>query len=228
MTFEQVIKEKLNKYIGLTQKQLLEYFSIITKSKSINEIILSNMLGIKGRPSSAPEFKKANILPKTIRVEGDGRVIESMSFPAFKYKEIIEEDWYNSTLRNMFESTKIMFVVFRKNKNEYYFDGVIFWNMSKSILDTVVRDVWERTVDIIKKGEIVKDVDYKGKILSNFPRMSDNPICHVRPHARNTEDVFELPVPDRKTGLTKYVKHCFWLGNRYIQQIIIENINNVN
>lgn len=35
-------------------------------------------------------------------------------------------------------------------------------------------------------------------------------MCHVRPHARNSKDTYELP--DGR----KYPKQCFWLNNSYI------------
>ena len=49
-----------------------------------------------------------------------------------------------------------------------------------------------------------------GKNCNNFPKASDNPVCHVRPHARNAKDTYELP--DGRV----FPKQCFWLNNTYI------------
>lgn len=46
--------------------------------------------------------------------------------------------------------------------------------------------------------------------FENFPNTSENPVCHVRPHAQNTQDTYELP--DGR----QYPKQCFWLNNHYI------------
>ena len=70
------------------------------------------MLGIKGKVNDTDEFQKANITCKTIRVNEDNTITESMSFPAFKYKEIIQEEWDTSTLRNIFSENKYLFVSF--------------------------------------------------------------------------------------------------------------------
>jgi hypothetical protein len=43
---------------------------------------------------------------------------------------------------------------------------------------------------------------------------------HVRPHAQRKNDTYPLPVADRKTGLLDYTKHCFWLNNNYVLEII--------
>lgn len=52
---------------------------------------------------------------------------------------------------------------------------------------------------------------------NNFPKASDNPICHVRPHARNAQDVDELP--DGRM----FPKQCFWLNKEYILSQLDEN-----
>ena len=50
----------------------------------------------------------------------------------------------------------------------------------------------------------------KGKHHNNFPKQSDNPVSHVRPHGLNAQDTYELP--DGR----QYPKQCFWLNNSYI------------
>ena len=50
----------------------------------------------------------------------------------------------------------------------------------------------------------------KGQNKCNFPNASENPVCHVRPHAQNAQDTDELP--DGR----QYSKQCFWLNNHYI------------
>lgn len=142
-----------------------------------------------------------------------------MSFPTFKYTEIVAQTWEESDLYEMFSATKFMFAVFKEKDGEYYFDKIKFWNMPLNILDTTVKNVWERTVKIIENGDIVSG--YKnGHRVTNFPGMKDNGICHVRPHGKNSNDTYLLPVIDKVTGQSEYTKHCFWLNNAYILKII--------
>ena len=63
------------------------------------------------------EFNKADIKFKTIRIEKNGNIKEHMSFKNFKYTEIINEQWEDSELRNMFAEQKYLFVVFRFDEN---------------------------------------------------------------------------------------------------------------
>lgn len=82
------------------------------------------------------------------------------------------------------------------------------------------KSVWEETVKTVSNGEIVKEVTDKGVRKTNFPKKTENRISHVRPHARNAADTYELPVADKLTGLTEYTKHCFWLNASYVRNEI--------
>jgi DNA mismatch repair protein MutH len=45
-------------------------------------------------------------------------------------------------------------------------------------------------------------------------------ISHVRPHAKNALNTYELPIKDKLTKQNKYTKHCFWLNNTYVKNEI--------
>ena len=182
------------------------------------------MFGVKGNLNETEEFLKANIISKTVRIEGNGRIKESMSFPAFKYMDLITQEWETSDLREALESTKYLFFVFKKENDEYVFKGIKLWNMPELIIDTEVQTMWKRTVDTIKSGNIVKNIS-NGFRETNFPGASENKVCHVRPHARDAMDTYPLPIADKLTGSTEYTKHCFWINNIYISEILKEFID---
>lgn len=221
ISFTEYLEKKLEEYKGKSVDELCQKFNVQSNAKSLNEILVARMLGVNGKVSATDEFVKANIIPKTIRVNSNGRIVESMSFPTFKYTEVVSQTWEESDLHEMFFTTKFMFAVFKEIDGKYYFDRIKFWNMPIDILDTIVKDVWERTVEVIKSGNIVAGFK-NGNRVTNFPGMKDNGICHVRPHARDAFDTFPLPTADKKTGLIEYTKHCFWLNNSYILKIINE------
>jgi hypothetical protein len=75
-------------------------------------------------------------------------------------------------------------------------------------------------IKTVSKGEIVKEVTDKGIRKTNFPKKTENRISHVRPHARNADDTYDLPTADKLTGLTKFTKHCFWLNGGYVKDEI--------
>lgn len=221
-TFDTFVNKVINKYKGKSQKELMSLLNIDSSAKNLNSIIISRMFGIKGKISQTDEFLKANIIPRTIRVESNGTIKESMPFPAFKYNEIINEEWAESEFRDKLTTTKYMFFIFKKQQDDYIFKGIKLWNMPLSTIDSNVKITWLKTQEIIRTGNIVKKNNENGRRTTNFPGMIENAICHVRPHAVNNNDTYELPVKDKLTGASKYTKHCFWLNNKYLEKILEE------
>ena len=211
--FEEYIIERISPYIGWTQLALLSEFEIQVGPKNVNELIIARILCIQGKITATEEFKKANIIPKTIRIQNGNRIKESMSFPGFRFIDLIQEEWEDSILKGYLEPTKFLFIIFRENGvNEYIFERIKFWNIPTEDLDEV-RKVWERTVQIIKSG--VK-LEYIGNVTrNNLPKQSENRVAHVRPHARDANDTY--PLPDGR----EMTKQCFWFNRTYVEQIVL-------
>lgn len=213
--FESYITDKIKPYMGKKRTDLIDELGLPYKDnhlpKNINEIIISKILNLSGILSNTEEFKKANIIVKTIKVESNGSIKESMSFPIFNFCEIIKEDWETSTFRNYIESARFLFVIFKYHNNELVFEKIMFWNIPPNDLEEV-KKVWNRTVNVLKNG--VQFTKTSRGIRNNLPGSSENPVCHVRPHARDSSDTMSLP-----TG-GSMPKQCFWLNNTYIKSQI--------
>jgi DNA mismatch repair protein MutH len=199
---------KIEQELGLDLNQNAKsYFANLTNA------ILGLKLGQK-----IEEFEKADIQVKTIRLKENNLPKEDISFPTFEYQELIETDWEDSDFKNILES-KFFFVFYQFEGEKLILRKVKFWNMQHSdILEA--KNVWEEMVKTVTNGEIVKEVTDKGVRKTFFPKKTENRISHVRPHARNKEDTYELPIADKLTGLTEYTKHCFWLNASYVKDEI--------
>lgn len=208
-SFESYIFEKMKHYFNYSISDLCELFnmSFDKKPKNLEALLIYRILGIKG--NKAEEFIKANIVIKTIRIGKNDRIKESMSFPAFRFKELVNEEWENSTFRTYLSETRFLFVIFKYDNNDILcLKGCQFWNIPYKDLEVEVQEVWMKTKKVLNEGlEITRR---NGKNYSNLPNASENPVCHVRPHARNSEDTYELP--DGRY----YPKQCFWLNSSYI------------
>lgn len=214
-TFEEYVIDKVRPFYGMTQHQLKAHFGVDSNAKNLNDILLARMLDVKGHIANTEEFQKAGIIPKTIRVQRNGRIKESMSFPTFDFIELSKERvWEDSELYNYLAPTKFMFVIFQERaEKEYVFDRVMFWNIPNKDLEEV-RKVWERTVHTICEG--VQLIQTPQGVSNNFPKQTENPVAHVRPHGRNASD--KIPLPDGRM----MTKQCFWLNNSYIAEQIKE------
>lgn len=223
-SFTDFIQNVINKYKDKTQSQLMKELDIDSKAKNVLNMIISRMFNVKSKLKDTDEFTKANIIPKTIRVESNGRIIESMSFPYFKFNEIMNTHFEDSDLKEELETTKYMFFIFKEANGEYVFKGIKLWNMPEIIIESKVKSMYEKTQEVIRNGIIVNHIDGRGRRITNFPGMSDNGVCHVRPHGRDSRDTISLPVRDKVTGVSEFTKQCFWFNNSYLESIIAEFI----
>lgn len=206
--FEKYINEKISAYKDWSVQSLCTKFKINFDKpcKNLEAILVYRILGIKG--NKAAEFEKANIVVKTIRINNKNKIKESMSFPTFKFSEIIQEEWETSTFREYLSETKFFFVIYKMDENNILrLKGCQFWNIPYEDLEQV-HDVWSKTVQVVKDGITTTRVG--NRLQNNFPKKIDNPVCHVRPHGRDRDDTYELPNGSR------YTKQCFWLNNDYI------------
>ena len=163
------------------------------------------------------EFEKANIVIKSIKVEDDNRIKENISFPSFKFLDLIEEEWENSSIKELVEN-KFLFIFYKKDNENIRLEKSTFWNLSSSDLDEFER-VFKKTKTIIKNGNIVKEITDKGVVKNNFPKSSQSYLSHVRPHGRNKNDTFPLPVKDYKTNKKEFTKQSFWINSSYVEKI---------
>lgn len=212
-SFEEYIIDKVKVYYGMTQSQLKAHFGIESNAKSLNDRLLARMLNVQGNIANTEEFQKAGIIPKTIRVQRNGKIKESMSFPTFDFIELSREEiWEESELYNYLAPTKFMFVIFQeRDDGQYVFDRIKFWNIPNDDLDEVGR-VWSRTAQTIRRGVSLTQTSHG--VSNDLPKQTESPVAHVRPHGRNAADMAPLPDGHMMT------KQCFWLNNSYIEKQI--------
>ncbi len=224
-TFEEVIVDMFKPYIGKSQQQLIDEFNIV-KSKRTNASIVNKILMVNDDVSKSIEFQKANIIPKTIRIESNGTIKESMSFATFKFKELIEQQWEESDFYNFIAESKFMFVIFKKvdaTEENAILNSVMFWGMPEDDVEEA-KKCWETTVKVIKEGV---QLNQKGKYIeNNLPKSKDNVVAHVRPHASKAYYKFDdveigsfkdgNELPDGRWMTTQ----CFWINNSYIRSIL--------
>lgn len=217
-TFEEIVQEKFKPYIGMTideiRKKVMsseEYSAWLSKENADKADFARTtyaMLGIKS--PQAEEFVKANIYVKTLRVNQDLSMNENISFSAFDFLDLMEEDWETSTVYEEMVEREFLWSIFKSDGNDFVFCGAKFWSIPKSDV-SIIHQGWEDIREIIKDGvKFVKDrkddgtlittARGKNRILNNFPDSKNtnskrkefnlcpspkpyNPIISIRPHA---------------------------------------------
>ncbi len=222
-TVSNELSDLLRKYKGVPVSELLTQYNINLSSKGKLKTLTELLINQSDKTELKEFILRSDVQLKTVNVVRGGKVEASLSLPSFNFCDIVQETWETSSLRKMLSTTFFVLVFFEENayglKEKYLKTGFI-WKMPEMILDTYVQQTWVQVVTNIKAGKIVKYIDEKGTHHTYFPRTSDGPYVHVRPHAASNAPPLQLPVPDKLTGSTKYKMHSFWLTRAYIEKIL--------
>lgn len=246
-TLEEILEDTIRPYYGKTQRELKELFGIEADSKQLNAVVLQKIFNTSGNIQDTEEFKSAGIKVKTVRLQRNGMPKESMSFPAFKYMDIINEIWEDSEFREQIVPTRFMFVVFNEDEeHEYRLSKIKFWNLPDDD-EEKARFIWEDTVDKIKNDRInfrydptkdrVENDFIASKESSNYPLEQEdgaivktNMVCHVRPHGRVSAYILRDGFTRRADEIEKWSypvpngewasPYSFWFNNSYIKSIL--------
>lgn len=221
ISFEDQIVSLIKQHIGKTDFELCQKFKREYNNNKSQWIDLAyRMLGI--RSNQAEEFVKANVVVKAIRIEENGKIKESMSFPTINFKEFATQKFDDSDFCNYFEETKFLFVIFKKSGNHYVLKGAQFWNMPVDDLYGDAQKGWLAIRNKIRNG--VTFTIKKNTVYNDLPGSSDNRIMHIRPHTKQSayklnngftkgninRDADQLPNGEWMTT------QCLWLNNSYI------------
>ena len=228
--FETYIINLISRNVGKTDEELCRIYNReYNNNKAQWNDLTFRMLGIKGNRAS--EFEKANIKVKSIRIEENGKIKENMSFPPFKFKELAEEEWEDSTVYSYFETTRFLFVTYQKKGSNYVLSGAKLWNMPYNDLNTIAKNEWMQIRDTIRSGvkfNLKEKTDGSFEVENNLLGMKDSEILHVRPHAKkaayklnNGYEIGDIEtnaneLPDGQWMTTQ----SFWINRKYILEQI--------
>lgn len=202
VSLEQATANWFQPFIGLSVAEIsskLQFFKASANHKSFLPDLVRRMLQVDGHDIS--EIKNAGIEIKTIRLQENGKPKESMSFPGFRFDEIVKQSWEESSFFEKIER-KFLFVVFRiESDGTERLERVAYWNMPYADREEA-RKVWEDTRSRVRRN------------ITKFPGKTENRVSHVRPKGQNGNDL--IPLPNGQLHL----RQCFWLNNSYIADVV--------
>lgn len=216
-SFDKILLKRFRPYIGKNYLTIASDKNIDVSNNSKNKFaMIASAIAASGKCANinrSEEFIKAGLTMKTIRIQHNGSIKESMSFENIDYIEVAEcEDWFDSRLYELF-SSRFMFVIFReqhKGQEDYILDDVFFWTMPQQDLNHA-EEYWNHIKENVLSDHISEEYWWKGKDKKNF---------HVRPKAQKAKDL--APTPNG--GKAK--KFCYWFNNDYVRKIVEERQKN--
>ena len=233
-TLESTLENIFQPFIGKTAYEIEEQFGMevdYTKdnlSKNYYFLLSNKILGVESK--KIEEFKKAGVTLKTIRTDKNGLPLENISFPAFKFLDLVDEaEWEESQLFNYLVENKFFFVVYEtttETKKQFKdldsfeqrkylkLKKVKLWGVPSIGLDKM-EELWNETKKVISEGVIIEKRGARN--FNNLPSSSFNGVGHVRPHAKDSSDTY--PLPDGR----KMSKQSFWLNAEYIKKEVVDS-----
>lgn len=219
-SFDDIVLEKFQPYYGKDYLQISNMLGLeISKAKSKYFLISNRIVTDKiGNVNQSEEFTKAGLTMKTIRVQSNGNLKESMSFENIDFNEVWDnDDWLESRLFELF-SSRFLFVVYRevpdvtidiqgKKEGRYILDKAFFWTMPNSDLDDAEK-YWLNIRENIKNC-----TTHVGS--NHFWTIKDHKKFHVRPKAVKGSFKDATTTPFEKTD-----KQCYWFNSEYVKQIV--------
>jgi len=202
LTIAEATQLRFDPFIGKSVEEIskeLNYFKKSLTNKGFLKDISNRILS--GGDEVLIELEKAGIELKTIRLNKSGKPRESMSFPGFKYLEIINEEWEDSSFFEKIERKFLLIIFQTDEKGSEKLLKAVYWNMPYEDRLEAKR-VWEET-----KRRVAVD-------STRLPGITESKVAHVRPKARNGSDKILTPQGDMQ------IKKCFWLNSSYIAKVI--------
>lgn len=221
-SIEEILGERFKPHFGKRVDELCNEAGVKynPNNKSMIPHLMARLLGVKKNDiSEIEEFSKANIKFKTVSREPDDNIREHTSFSNIDFDSLLDTEWEESELYELFSEQKYLFLLFRytdeyvpKVKRVPFFEGIRLWNMPQEVIDGPLHDLWTETRKVVSEGvELVP----KGKrVMNNLPGSRFNNICHIRSKARDGNNKVMLPDGQCIT------KQCYWLDKDYIKEIL--------
>lgn len=232
-SFGELLIERLSKYIGSLDSVLAEQYHISLDNKGYRALLAYAMLGIKG--NRAEEFVKANIEVKTIRLDKNGRNPEHFRLHDFEFKELASQEWEDSELYEQLEGTQFLLVVYQETDDGVVYKGSQLWHMNSEQIE-IVHQGWEAVKKKLNEGvNLTLEVKEDGSevVHNDLPKITDNPIFHIRPHQQQAYYRFKdgsehgkgtiangNELPDGQIMPT----HAYWLHSKFITSILDKNL----
>jgi DNA mismatch repair endonuclease MutH len=210
-TIESAIQDKIAPFIGKTDAEILSALGVMDLNKAAKAYkrnLVNRILQVES--DHIEELDKANITLRVMTLEPSGALRESISFPAFDYKELASEVWQDDEQEVMadfhieLETKKFLFVIFQKqpDSDDIVLKKAMFWNFPAADMPEAEK-VWRKAADCVNEGR-----------YDDMPKMSESSVAHVRPHGKDSSDKIETPQG------TLEIKRSFWLNAKYIQHAI--------
>ncbi|MFN8622969.1 MAG: MutH/Sau3AI family endonuclease [Chloroflexota bacterium] len=203
--FERVVLAHYARFVGRRVGDVAQELGIEVGGKQGAATVLRAALGQRQPERGIKEFLELGIELKMVRADATGMPYEAMSFPAFRYRELITEDWEHSDLLARLNRFLVLPLDGAKGlaaTADCILREPFFWSPSPDELAGIGAE-WTIYRDLIAAGR-----------AADLPGASQTRFIHVRPKAQDSNDTDDAPV------VGPVVKKCFWLNRSFVAELL--------
>ncbi len=220
---EGFVLDKLRSWEGESMKSFAKAHLIaLGSSKNSDASIVRHALGFTGKNREIKELLQLGIQVKTIPCNKEDLFpFEAMSFPFQPLGELGLEERFDESVFYTYLQGFLFIPLLRTSRSDrkpehITFGRAIIWRPSHDEL-VEIQGEWELCREIVRNGvRVKKKITNSGKgfiLTNNLPGESDTNYIHLRPHARDSNDLD--PSADVRIS-----KQSFWFNKRFIQRLL--------
>jgi DNA mismatch repair protein MutH len=223
---ENIILERLNRWEGHTLAEFSKVHGIKPgKGKNAESSILRKALGFEEKGGPIKEILEMGLKVKMIPArKSDMYPFEAMSFPFQPLGELSDEERFDESDFYTYLQGFLFIPLIRESREDKSLSKVVFgksfiWKPNHDEL-VMIQVEWERIRDVVKAGVQIEKKVVKTKRgfiqKNNLPGESDTNYIHMRPHARDANDL------DSSIDI-EICKQSFWFNKKFIQRKMKNN-----
>jgi len=216
---EKIILGRLNKWEGHSLEEFSKVHCIKPgKGKNAESSILRRALGFEEMGGPIKEILEMGLKVKMIPVrKSDMYPFEAMSFPFQPLGELAEEERFDDSDFYTYLQGFLLIPLIRESRENKSFNKIIFgksfiWKPNHDEL-VLIQSEWERIRNVVRAGIEVEKKIIKSKRgfiqKNNLPGETDTHCIHMRPHARDANDL------DASVDIG-ICKQSFWFNKSFL------------
>lgn len=233
---DNLLHEFSEKYRGKTLKQIAKDLKVTLPkkvSKNIVESIITKYFGSNKKKLRQIEiFSKIGLIPKSIKLDANGKNTEDVKFDKIDFVEWFTDDipFDQSIIFNFFYEHKFLFMIFKEVTSETSLVDTVFlgfkrYSFSDEFIEDSVKEYYEILKNLVRanalketsvfymagsrKGQLIKNKKGTVKTSINFPKSKKYHIFNRGSGTDSTKKNVEV------NGIKMYTQY-FWVKGSYV------------
>lgn len=224
VTFEDTVRETLDKYIGKEDVVITKDTGCKTskKSKSYHFDVMSSMFKTKGKNvNQTEEFIKEGYAIKTVRNRIKKENNQDMSFPNLDFTELSYEEFEESSWYSMLaETTYVLAVWDEYEEGKYRFVNYKIWRPNQDLIEQAEK-LFNQIQEMLQKDEV--EVYNEGKTRhqtwsDSLPKKKDIVPFQIRPKGSGESVIVKMPMTGKEIK-----KKALFINRDYIYNIVTKS-----